>query len=709
MKPGKAAAPKAAAAHRPGACATQVQRALGLERAGRVNEAAELLMQVVQEFPREPEPYLRLGNLLATQGHWDSAEVCYANRCALAPQDATSHYNWGVALQELGRLPEAIEAFERAIGLNSQYAAAFFALGLAYQRLEALDATLLALECAVNLNPLDAGFRIERARTLLKLGRFADALAELEALPQHPPRAAEAFNLQGIALKHLHRVPEALACYDEAIRLQPDFVEALNNRGNLRLLLRQFSPALQDFERAQALKPDVDWLAGLRLYAALHLYDWTGLDAARRALLVGVAEGRRVVQPLTLQCIADDPLAQQRAARIWTQAVSPPRDLPAPAPAASDKIRVAYISRDFKSHPVSFLMAEVFELHDRERFEIIALNYGSVSGDAMQQRLRGAFDRFLDVEDLSERQIAELARSLQVDIAVDLTGLTEGARSGIFAWRAAPVQVLYLGYLGTAGSPNHDYLIADATLVAPQARACFDEKLMVLPSYQANDRRRPTPALSLTRAELGLPETGFVYCCFNNPSKITPEVFGAWATILMQVPDAVLWVLEEDDQAAHHLRRHAQMQGIEPARIIFARRAAREAYLASLRAADLFLDTLPYNAGTTASDALWMGLPVLTRIGQAFAGRVAASLLRAVDLPALIAHDADEYIATAVRLAREPAELAAVKDQLRRSRDQAALFDAPRFTRHLESAYREAHRLRVAGEAFADIVVADAA
>lgn len=709
MKPGKAAAKKTAAAHRPAVCAAQVQRALGLERAGRITEAAELLMQAVQEFPREPEPYLRLGNLLATQGQWESAEVCYANRCALAPQDATSHYNWGVALQELARLPEAIEAFERAIGLNPRYAAAFFALGLAYQRLEALDATLLALQCAIDLAPQDAGFRIEQARTLVKLGRFADALAALEAVPPRAPHAAEALNLKGIALKHLHRAPEALACYDEALRLQPDFVEALNNRGNLRLLLRQFSPALQDFERAQALKPDVDWLPGLRLYAALHLYDWAGFDASRQALLAGVAQGRRVVQPLTLQCIADDPLAQQQAARIWTQAVCPPRDLPPPAPAAADRIRVAYISRDFKSHPVSFLMAEVFELHDRERFEVIALNYGAASPDAMQQRLRGAFDRFLDVEDLSERQIAELARSLQVDIAVDLTGLTEGARSGIFAWRAAPVQVLYLGYLGTAGSANHDYLIADATLVPPQARACYDERLMVLPSYQANDRRRPAPALSLTRAELGLPETGFVYCCFNNPSKITPEVFGAWAAILRQVPDAVLWVLEEDDQAAHHLRRHAQALGIAPARIVFARRAAREAYLASLRAADLFLDTLPYNAGTTASDALWMGLPVLTHIGQAFAGRVAASLLRAVDLPALIAHDGDEYIATAVRLAREPAALAAIKDQLNRSRDRAVLFDAPRFTRHLESAYREAHRMHVAGEAFADIVVADAA
>jgi protein O-GlcNAc transferase len=707
MKSAKAAARKAAAPTRPGACASHVQRAATLERAGQVAEAAELLMDAVTAFPKEPEPYLRLGNLLANAGNWESAEICYATRCALMPQDATSHYNWGVALLELGRAQPAIEAFERSLSLAPRNAEAYFALGLAYQHIDAPEAALLAVECAIDIRPGDVGLRTERARTLVKLGRWSDALAELDTLLQAHPANAEALNLKGIALRRLHRPEAALACYDEAIRLRPDLLEALNNRGNLRLLLRQFSAALQDLDRAHALKPDADWLPGLRLYAALHLYDWSDFDAQRAALVDAVAAGRRAVQPLTLQCVADDPLLQLQAARIWSQANSTARSAEQPAPAAAGKIRIAYVSRDFTSHPVSFLMAEVFELHDRSRFEVMAVNYGPASSDAMQQRLRTAFDRFLDVEPLSDGRIAELMRGLGVDVAIDLTGLTEGARGGIFAHRPAPVQIQYLGYLGSAGCAHYDYVIADPVIVPPQAREGLDEKIIYLPSYQANDRRRPLPQAVPTRAELGLPEQGFVYCCFNNPSKITPAVFEAWCEILRRVPDAVLWVLDEDEQAVQNLRRHAQQHGVAAQRIVFAKRTTRDAYLASLQAADLFLDTLPYNAGTTASDALWMGLPVLTQAGRAFAARVAASLLRAAGLPELVMPSTTAYVDAAVRLAGQPAELARLRAVLGRGRTDSELFDTPRFTRNLEAAYEQAHRLRCAGAAFDDIVVAE--
>lgn len=686
-----------------------IQRAKTLESQGRSSEAAELLIAAAKEFPRDAEIYLQLGNLLATQGNWHGAELCYAKRCVLQPQSATGQYNWGIALQELGRDSAAIEAFERALLLNPHYAVAYFGLGLSYQRIEAFESAQLAFECAVAIDGSNTEFQIEQARTLIKAGNFREASAALDEFLEKFPEAPEALNLSGIALKNLRRPQDALAAYDRAITARPHFAEALNNRGNLRLLARQFSLALEDFDQALALNPHMDWLSGTRLYAAMHVYEWKGFEEHMAALRADLAQQRRVIQPLALQCLADEPELQQQAARLWTSTTCPVKaGLAAePVSASEGKIRVAYISRDFRSHPVSFLMAEVFELHDRDQFEIIALNYGPKGNDATQERLRLAFDSFLDVEHLQDREIAELSRSLSVDIAVDLTGLTEGARSALFSWRAAPVQISYIGYLGTAGSALYDYLIADPTLIPEATRPFYDEHLIFLPSYQANDRQRPRPPLNATRSELGLPETGFVYCCFNNPCKITPEVFSKWAAILKQVPASVMWVLDEDERAAANLRRHGESLGIAAHRIVFAKRTHRDAYLASLNAADLFLDTLPYNAGATASDALWMGLPVLTQIGRSFAGRVAASLLNATGLPELIAHNAADYIQTAVRLAQQPEALARIKQSLQKSRLACALFDTPRFTRTLEIAYREAHRVRLSGEARKDIVIVE--
>ncbi|SEK78991.1 Predicted O-linked N-acetylglucosamine transferase, SPINDLY family [Roseateles sp. YR242] len=689
--------------------------ASALERAGQPQRSVELLMAATQRFPQEPTLYLRLGNLMAGAGDWARARQCFERASQLAPQDARSAYNWGVALQELGQPAEAIGAFERAITADPAYTAAYLALGLAYQATGAMEAALMALDCAINITPADPRLHIERARTLLAMGQLPELLAALTPLAERFPAEVEIQNLRGIALKQSGRADEALAAFSAALQIRPDAIEPLHNRANLQLLARRFSPALEDFNRLESLKPDLDWLPGLHLYTAMHLYDWRGFDQRLGAILQGLAEQRRAVQPLILQGLVDDPAAHQQAARLWMNTVSAPAQaLPlttnhqgADHPKA--KLRIAYISRDFRTHPVAFLMAEVLELHDRERFEVIAINYGAARNDAMQQRLRAGVDGFMDVAHLSDRQIAQACRELKIDVAVDLTGFTEGARSGIFAQRAAPVQVLYLGYLGTSGTALYDYLIADPLLIPPQTRAFYDERLLVLPSYQANDRQRPRPALHTSRSELGLPDDAFVFCCFNNPSKITPAVFQRWAAILAQVPGSVLWVLEEDAQAAGHLCRHADALGIGAHRLVFAERAPREVYLERLQMADLFLDTLPYNAGTTASDALWMGLPVLTQLGQSFCGRMAASLLHAVGLPSLVAEDAEAYVATAVRLALAPGSLAAIRHRLKTERLTLPLFDTPAFTRTLERAFGEAHRARSAGEPLQDIHISPAA
>ena len=634
------------------------------------------------------------------------AERCYAAACGLQPGHAVAQHNWGIALQELGRPGEAISAFERALGARPDYAQAYCALGLAYQSIDAPDAALLAFDCAIRLDARDDHFAIEHARTQLKLGHFVDAQRELEALAQRCPNDAVVFNLLGIALKNLGRAAASKAALDRAIALDPACAEAFSNRANLEFLFRRFSQSLDDYDRALALRPDLDWVLGSRIYTAAHLFDWTARDHGIAELVRGLGAGAKLVQPLALQTLIDDPALHHQAARLWVQsACAPvePASVAAHAP-ASGKIRIAYVSKDFRSHPVSFLMAEVIELHDRDRFELIAINYGPRSEDPMQVRLRAAFDVFLDVEDLSDRAIVELARGALIDIAVDLSGFTEGVRSSIFALRAAPVQVSYLGYLGTSGTGLYDYLIADVTLVPPAQRSAYAECIAELPSYQANDRQRPRPGPA-GRVDLGLPESSVVYCCFNNPCKITPAVFMLWMDILRAVPGAVLWLLEEDEKAPVHLREHAQRHGIDGSRLVFARRTNREGYLAHLATADIFLDTLPYNAGTTASDALWVGLPVVTQVGRTLAARMAASLLEAAGLPDLITTEAETYKALAIQLGRQPEMLREVKARLDRQRLQCALFDTARFTRNLEDAYRQMQEISLAGAPARDLRV----
>ena len=665
------------------------------------------LAQALREQGKADEAarqYRDLANLLAERERWELAQRCYAASCQLQPGDALAQHNWGVTLIELGRPADAIAAYERAIGLNPAYANAYCSLGLAYQQILAPEAALVAFDCAMKIAPQEARFALEHARTRVNLGQHAEAFGELESLAVRSPRNPEVFNLKGLALKNLKRAGEALSAFDVAVALQPDYAEALSNRGNLRLQMRQFSRAIEDLNAALAAKPALDWLRGTRLYAAAHTFEWDAYDGERAAVVDGVRRNAKVIQPLALQTLVDDPALQQQAARLWTQASCPPILAPATAAhaPAGGKIRVAYVSRDFKSHPVSFLIAEVIELHDRQRFEVIAINYGAASDDPMQARLRASFDGFLDVEHLTDAAIAELCRSLSVDIAVDLSGFTDGARSAIFAWRAAPAQVAYLGYLGTSGTRLYDYLIADAQIIGPETRPFYDENIVCLPSYQANDRHRPTPAPA-SRGPLGLPEGGFVFCCFNNPCKITPEVFASWMRILAAVSGSVLWLLDEDGQAPVHARARAQAQGIHPARIVFAKRTDRETYLSSLGAADLFLDTLPYNAGTTASDALWMGLPVLTRLGRSFPGRVAASLLNAIGLPELIAEDVQSYEALAIELAQQPVRMGDIKRRLDEGRQTSRLFDTGSFTRSLESAYVEMQRLCISAEPARDI------
>jgi predicted O-linked N-acetylglucosamine transferase (SPINDLY family) len=594
-------------------------------------------------------------------------------------------------LHELGRAEEAIESYDRALELRPQYPAALYNRGLALHRLKRFTDALASYDSALEIKPDYFEVYNNRGNTLQELRRTSDALNSYQHALRLNPLSAEAHCNQGSVLHDLRRCEEALQCYARALELRPDFAEAHHNRGNTLRELKRFAEAAESYARTLQLRSEHRWAYGNWLHTKRRECRWNELPAQITGLLDKVEQGQPVSLPLFVLALTDSPVRQRRAAEIWVRETCPPT-ITQPGVRRRErgaKIRLGYYSADFHSHATAHLTAGLFEEHDRERFELLAFSFGAQAlQDPMRKRLSEAFKEFVDVRTMSDVEVTHLSRKLEIDIAVDLKGFTLHERTRIFAQRAAPVQVSYLGYPGTMGAPYIDYLVADPVLIPAGSRQYYAEKIAYLPhSYQVNDRQRPIAERSFARAELGLPEQGLVFCCFNNSYKITPETFTSWMHILASVPGSVLWLLEDSPGATENLRHEAQARGVDADRLVFAGRMPLPEHLARHRVADLFLDNLPYNAHTTASDALWAGLPVLTCLGESFAGRVAGSLLTAVGLPELVTTTTEQYEALAIGLATQPQRLDALRTRLAENRLRAPLFDTALFTRHLENAY----------------------
>jgi len=634
------------------------------------------------------------GNCLNAMDRRDEALASYERALSLKPDHATTHFNRGTVLHELRRFGEALADFDHAISLEPGHASAYGSRGLALYDLKRYDDALASFDKAIALFPRDEQAWNNRASVLEKLRRLDEALASSDRALALKPDLAEAHCNRGGILTELGRFDAALASLDRSIALKPDLAEAHANRGNTLFELTRYDLELASRERAIALKPDLPYALGDWLHAKMTCCSWSDLDAAYQAVLGGIERGESVARPFLTLAMPATLEQQQRCARLYTAreypaaAVSLPRD----ERQARDRIRIGYVSVAFRNHPGAHLMAHLWECHDRSKFEIVALSVGPPADDAWRRRLEGAFDSFHDVNSRSDRDIAALVRELGIDILIHRDGHTGYARTGVFALRPAPVQVNYLGFPGTMGAPYIDYMIADRTLIPQENRRCYDEKIVYLPhSYQANDSTKPISGTAVTRAALGLPEDAFVFCCFNNNRKLTPDLFDVWMRLLRGVGNSVLWLLEANATASGNLRREAERRGVSPQRLVFAQSTGLPDHLARHRYADLFLDTFYYNAHATASDALWAGLPVLTCPGEAFAARVAASLLTAIGLPELIARTRDEYEAMALDLAAHPDRLAAIRRKLADNRTTQPLFDTARYARYLEQAYLRMH------------------
>lgn len=598
----------------------------------------------------------------------------------------------GLAAQQSGRLADAEAAYREVLKLMPGQFDALHMLGVIAAQVRNFTLAAELIGSAVDADPGNATAHYNLGYVLEELKQYLAAIASYNQAIARKPDHFVAYNNRGVALHALNRLDDAIISFDEAIRINPNYAEARYNRGVALSDKLDHAAAVESFDAARQLNPEYPFLDGMRLYTKLLICDWRGFDRDVADLRLRLERGEPVTPPWPALALTNSCALQRSAARLWVQNKHPGSDaLGSFAPRQRpEKIRVGYFSMDFRNHPVALLTAGLFEAHNRDAFETYAFSYGPNTQDDMRKRLSGAFHRFIDVGNKTDQDIAGMARAFKIDIAVDLAGYTTGSRAGIFAFRAAPLQVSYLGFAGTSGAGYMDYLIADETVVPPASLAFYDEKIVALPNcYQANDRSREIAPKIFSRAEAGLPPSGFVFCCFNRAYKITPDVFTRWMRILRRVDSSVLWLSDDHPAATLNLRQEAERAGVDPKRLIFAPQMASSAeHLARHRAADLFLDTMPFNAHTTAGDALWAELPVLTVAGEGLAGRVAASMLKAIDLPELIASTPEDYEAHAVALAAEPRRLHDIKAKLERNRLTTPLFDIQQFTRHVEDAYR---------------------
>lgn len=669
-------------------------RGLAQQALGRFDEALADYEHAIRLMPEFVNGHMSLGFVLQALGRMPEAVDAYARAISVRPEHAVAYYNHGLALQSLGRCSEAVASYKKATELQPTYAEAYFNLGQLFYEQDKLQDALSFYSQAIAARPEYIEAHNNLGLVLQKLKRHQEALASYNQCISLDHEGDAAYVNRGILLKALNRLDEALIDYDTAININPYSVEAYYNQGIALIELKRLEDALRSFRTAFSLQPNYPLLLGMLLHTQMRLCCWDGFDSMIEDLVLRIRRGEIASQPFTLHALVDSPEIHQLTAKLFV-AHSPTTVSKAgktALPRQAKKIRLGYFSSDFGNHPVAHLTAGVFEQHDRAHFEVFAFSLHDRPLETWRQRVMHGVDQFIDVSQQSDAEVAALSRSMGIDIAIDLNGHTKHARTGIFAHRAAPIQMGYLGFLGTMGAPYFDYLLADPNLVPQDYYRFYDEKVLCLKSYQCNDSPIPIADIGLDRASFGLPEDAFVFCSFNNNYKITPNVFSCWMRILGQVPRSVLWIYVDNPIAKANLQREAQAHGIEAGRLVFAEKMPLEAHLARQRLADLFLDTAPYNAGATASNALRVGLPVLTCAGISMPSRYGASLLTSIGLPELITETQDAYEALAVELATNPDRLATLKLKLSNNLTRQPLFDLQGFTRDLESLYLRVHQ-----------------
>ncbi|WP_434617805.1 tetratricopeptide repeat protein [Azospirillum sp. B2RO_4] len=707
---------------------------VALQDLGRFAEAVAAHREAARLSPADASALSRLGVALHHLGLNAEAETAFRKAIGLAPLDVGIRHDLTCLLHAAGRPAEAVAAGRPAVALDPANARNWLALGNAAHAMRLREDAWRAAAAAVRLEPSDPAAHNNLANALRELGRLREAVAgyraALDLQPDFPtaeinlaqalsilresngalailrgllarqPLNAEAWRRLAGVLAEAFRPDLAVAALRYAVALAPDDADACADLAMAAAMSGWSAVSAEACRRVLRLVPGHGAALGQLVHQQRLLCDWRDLDGLESLLIRRVREGAEGISPFDVLSCASTLADQQSAATRWAAAKACGA-VPLPRPPAlppDGRLRIGYLSSDFREHAMGHLMVDALETHDRSRFAVTAYSTGADDGSPLRRRFEQGLERFVDLYRHGDADAAQVIAADGIDILVDLTGFTTFSRTSILAARPAPLQVNWLGYPGTLGAGYVDYILADPEVIAQGDEAFFTERVVRLPDcYQPNDRRRAIAVATPARADCGLPADGFVFCCFNSAYKLTPDLFDGWARILAAVPGSVLWLYAGNPQVAANLRREGEARGLDPGRLVFAGPIPHAEHLARHRLADLFLDTLPYNAHTTASDALWAGLPVLTRRGTTFAGRVAASLLRAAGLPELIVDGQEAYEAAAVDLARSPQRLGSLRERLVRNRQTCPLFDTPRFTRHLEAAYRAMWDIHLAG------------
>jgi predicted O-linked N-acetylglucosamine transferase (SPINDLY family) len=675
-----------------------LQSALSLHQQGQIDQAEAICRQILTITPQNSDALHLLGVIAHQNGNHQGAVDIIGQAIEINPNVASYYSNRGIALKDLKQYVAAVASYDNAIALKPDFADAYSNRGVALQGLKEFGAAAASYDKAIALKPDYAEAYSNLGFVLLELRYLDAAIASCEQAIALKPDFAEAYSNRGNALRDLMQLDAAIASYDKAISLKPELTEAHFNKGIALQDQKNLDAAVASYDRAFDINPEMNYLRGMRQNARMLICDWSNLSNSISDCESEIVNLKPVLAPFTALTLFDKPELHLLSSKIFVDLKWPKNNALGDAAKRSDggKVRLGYFSADLYYHPVSIWLAEQLENHDKSKFELFAFSFRSDTKDPMRNRLEAAFDHFIEVDKMSDLEVAQLSRQLEIDIALDLGGHTKDSRTGIFAARAAPIQVSHLGFPGSMGADYIDYVLADAHLLPESSAKYFTEKIAYVPCGFTYDRQRQISTEPLSRAQFGLPENGFVFTCQNGCQKIMPEVFDIWMEILKAVPESVLWLLEPHQSAKKNLIKEAQARGIESERLVFTQRetvapeqeSARIArYLASYKLADLFLDTWPYNAGTTAIDALWAGLPVLTKEGAAWSARMAANALQAIEASELITYTTKEYRDLAVELANNSQKLKLIKSKLQENRLKSALFDPVGNTRHIEAAY----------------------
>jgi predicted O-linked N-acetylglucosamine transferase (SPINDLY family) len=659
-------------------------------------DGIKLLKGSLSKDPKQFWAHNALGVGLLNIKKYQEAVYSFNRALILKPDYVDAYFNLGKTQRAMGKYSDAIDSYSKCIEMDKFYLDAYNNIGTVYlEDLHEYEKSVIYFEKFISLSPLSFIGYFNLGNALKVLKRYEEALANYERAIQINPAYAEAFLNCGVIFSELKRYEEALANYERAIQINPAYAEAYLKAGAIFNELKRFEEALANCERAIQIKPDIEYLFAQVIHTKMHLSNWGNLENTLNNLAVKIRHKNKVTSPFALLSLIDNLELQKQAAEIYVDQIDQTnKEIPALNKYSShQKIRLGYFSADFHDHATMHLIAELFEHHDKSQFEIIAFSFGPDINDEWRQKAISSFDQFIDVRSKSDLEVAFLVREMEIDIAVDLKGFTQDSRPAIFSCRAAPVQVNYLGYPGTMGAKFIDYIIADQILIPEDKQKHFTEKIVYLPnSYQVNIKKRRLSSKEIFRKDVGLPEDAFVFCSFNNNYKITPHTFDRWMRILQSVDGSVLWILKSNDSSMNNLMKEAELRGVNSDRLVFASYLPIEEHLKRLQLADLFLDTHPYNAHTTASDALRVGLPLITLMGESFASRVAGSLLNAVNLSELITTHQDEYESLAIKLAKNPEMLSRVKNKLKRNLEVSPLYNIKLFTRHIELAYQKIYQ-----------------